>query len=95
MPATEGLPQASYQDLRQVGVSPRQIDYWTLNGYLIAIDPVPGTGYARSWPTGELEVARKILAFLRAGLTLPAAEHAARNDGVLPGGAWQIKETTA
>lgn len=27
MPATEGLPQASYQDLRQVGVSPRQIDF--------------------------------------------------------------------
>jgi hypothetical protein len=78
-----------------VGVSPRQIDYWTVHGFLIAIDPVPGSGYARTWPAEELEVARRMVAYMQVGLSVRAANHAARHDGLLPGGAWQIKETTA
>jgi len=92
--ATEELPQASYQDLRQVGVSPRQIDIWTRYGFLITTTPRPGSGYARRWPVEELEVARRMVAYMQVGLSVRAANHAARHDGLLPGGAWRISETT-
>jgi hypothetical protein len=64
-------------DLAALGVTYRQLDYWTRRGYL---NPGgnPGYGHPRTWPPGELAVAERMARAVRAGLTPYAAHRAAR-----------------
>lgn len=83
----------TFQDLRRVGLTSRQIDYWTTAGILRVIEPLkpradrdsvnPGIGRHRRWELGEDDVARRIMEYCAAGIALRVAEHAARNDGQL------------
>jgi hypothetical protein len=75
-----------YQDFVSVGLSVRQVDWWTIHGFLTAVVPRPGSGVTRLWPVGELAVARVMLRCVRAGVTPEAACRAARNDGWLAAG---------
>jgi hypothetical protein len=65
-------------DLAALGVTYRQLDYWTRRGYLHLTTPTPGYGHPRTWPPGELAVAERMARAVRAGLTPHAAHKAAR-----------------
>lgn len=68
-------------------VSYRQLDFWVRQGYLRPGDhPMPGSGKVRSWPTGEVAVARLMGRLVKAGLTPAAAHRVARGDRVLGSG---------
>jgi hypothetical protein len=83
--------------LTRSGASYRRLDYWTRVGYLhvapapifVAPDgwkhPRGGSGYERDWPELEIEVARRMVRYLRAGLTLAVAATAARRRVEQPG----------
>lgn len=71
------------EQLSITGATYRQLDYWMRIGLLHPNNPRGGTGYQRTWPDGELEVARLMVQFIQAGLTVHAAHHAARHGGQL------------
>lgn len=71
------------EQLSITGATYRQLDYWSRTGYLHPNNVLAGSGVARTWPDGELEVARLMAQFVQAGLTVPAAAHAARHGGQL------------
>lgn len=78
--------------LDQSTVTYRQIHFWVGNGWLHPHNLGKGQGFPWSWSADEIEVARKMADFVSSGLTPPAAHHAARNDGQLPGGSFRITE---
>ena len=58
----------------QIGVTPRQLDYWSRRGWLRPQRQVSRRGTADSgtphrWDSGELEVARRMGVLIRAGLS--------------------------
>jgi DNA-binding transcriptional MerR regulator len=59
--------------LAQHGLSYRQLDYWTTRGYIVAYESNPGSGRAREWQHGELELAALMAKLVRHGMTVPAA----------------------
>lgn len=61
-----------------VGVTYRQIDYWTRVGYLRPSEATPGSGIAREWPDAEVAVAALIRRLTLAGLDLRTAARVAR-----------------
>lgn len=64
----------------QVGLTYRQLDYWTTNGYLsTAYETNPGSGHARRWPASEIDVAGRIVALIGLGFTARAAAGMARD----------------
>lgn len=70
-----------------VGLTYRQLDYWSRSGWLTADRPDPGQGYRRTWPPGEQTIARRMCLYVRyAKLPPRIASIAARNDGhIAPG----------
>jgi hypothetical protein len=60
------------------GLTYRQLDGWTRAGYLRALPPDPGTGRARRYAAGEVEVAALMLRLKQAGLNTRTAHRVAR-----------------
>lgn len=63
------------------GLTYRQLDYWTRQGYLRPVNPDPGSGVQRRWPEEELVVARLMRRLIAAGLKVEAAHRVARAGG--------------
>lgn len=61
-----------------IGVSYRQVDFWTRKGYLSATDPAPGSGHARDYPAGEIAIAERMAHLVRFGVTAERAADYAR-----------------
>lgn len=76
--------------LEETGATYRMIDYWVRIGLLRPTNPTPGSGYTREWPAAEIRVAKRMVQLINAGLTVPAAHHAARNSGELPTGEFRV-----
>jgi hypothetical protein len=74
-----------------LGISYRQLDYWTRIGLLVPDDPTPGSGIARSWPDSEVIVALLIRRLLDAGLELRAAARVAREQTHRPTGETRLR----
>lgn len=70
-------------DLTATGLTYRQVDHWCRAAYLRPDQPDPGSGRRRTFPPGELEVARVMAALTAAGVSPGAAARAARNNGWL------------
>jgi DNA-binding transcriptional MerR regulator len=63
------------------GISYRQLDFWTRQGYLRPVTAVnPGTGRSRGYPESEVLVAIRMAALMAAGLQLRVAHDIARGD---------------
>lgn len=82
--------------LEQTGATYRQIDYWISKGYLHPLRRrgADGSGSPRVWPGSEIRVAERMAILVTVGLTPAAAHHAARKDGLLPGGRYRLTEVT-
>jgi hypothetical protein len=62
-----------------IGLTYRRLDYWTRQGYLLAIGEVrPGSGRLRVWPVSEIEVADRMVRLTEVGLDLLVASELAR-----------------
>lgn len=68
----------SYREMVDVGITYRQVDYWTNRGYLRAVNAAPGYGAKRRWPGAERDIAQLMIRFIAAGLSVEAAAKAAR-----------------
>ena len=77
-PQPEPQPSASVADFIALGITYRQLDYWSRHDYLHANAATPGTGVPRTWPLEELAVAGRLVRLLDAGLNLQAALTVAR-----------------
>ena len=77
-PPEPAEPGASVADFIALGISYRQLDYWTRHEYLKSDAPAPGTGVPRTWPLDELAVAGLLVRLLEAGFILKAALSVAR-----------------
>jgi hypothetical protein len=64
------------------GLSYRRLDHWTRLGYLRTDRPCPGSGFARTWPRAEVDVARRLARLADAGILPERAVPVAR------GGQW-------
>lgn len=73
-------PCAGTDDMIAIGLTYRQLDYWTRAGHLKVVgDPTPGIGRKRAWPIGEVDVAALMLRLVNAGLDLEVAAQVARD----------------
>lgn len=72
--------------LTYTGATYRMLDYWVRRGLLHPERSSPGSGVSRLWTATELKVARRMVVLVEAGLTVEAAERAARNGGVIAPG---------
>lgn len=77
---------ASRVHLERVGLSLRRVQYWTEQGWLLAVDGTRGSGYALEWPPCEVLVAAYMMRLVEAGVSPPAAARAARAGGVIAPG---------
>jgi hypothetical protein len=66
------------------GLSYRQLDHAVRKGYLRP-QGGEGTGYPRTWPAAEVEVARIYGRLVLAGVTPAAAARVARGGALAPG----------
>ena len=67
------------QDLAlRVGVTYRQIDHWTTNGYLVAKVANPGSGNPRDYSPREVRVAEVMAWLVSDGMTPKVAARVAR-----------------
>lgn len=73
-------------DLIAVGLTARQVNYWTNKGYLRLAQPCNGSGHALDFEPGEVAVAALMAVYVMAGLTPAAAERAARHNGMIAPG---------
>ena len=62
------------------GMTYRRLDHWTRVGYLTAVTATPGSGHDRRWPRAEVDVARRIVRLVDAGLEVKAAARVARGE---------------
>ena len=82
--ASEGLPACSRHLEAELGITYRQLDYWTRNGLLRperrpnAAGAYAGSGVWRRWPEAEVEIARRMGVLTRAGVTVALAAAFAR-----------------
>lgn len=75
-------------DMLSVGLTGRQVDYWTRRGYLKPLPGPGGSGHARRFPAGERDVAATMVRMVRAGVAPETAHEVARQGGdaeVAPG----------
>lgn len=64
-----------------VGLSYRQLDYWTRRGYLRSDgNPMPGSGRPRTWSEHEVAIARAMVRLIGCGFTVSAAARLARDE---------------
>lgn len=84
------------QFLAASGIPYQQLHRWTEHGYLRTTtgQPNPGSGYGRTWPAAEIEVARTLQRLVGAGLTLAAAHLVARGRTELAPGVQVLLDTT-
>ena len=76
----EPEPTVGQTDMIGIGLTYRQLDYWTVRGYLQVLGhPSPGTGRYRRWPVAELGIASLILRLIKSGLELAMAARVARD----------------
>lgn len=75
MSADETVP---YRDMLKLGLTGRQVDYWTRQGYLRSTEPQPGSGHRRAWPVVERDIAVLMARLISAGLSVEVAAKAAR-----------------
>lgn len=66
--------------LEAQGLTYRQIDYWTSQGYLRADTSNPGSGTDRTWLDGETHVAHRMLSLIEVGFKPGRAHVMARSD---------------
>jgi DNA-binding transcriptional MerR regulator len=62
-----------------LGITYRQLDYWTRKGYVPSSSPTPGSGHARAFTFPELLMLRLVGLLLEAGFTVTAAFDVARS----------------
>lgn len=77
---------ATANDMIDLGITYRRLDYWTRVGYLLADNPDCGSGTRRTYPPGEYTAVQVIARLVNAGLTPQAAAKATRHDGELAAG---------
>lgn len=77
---------ADIHDLLRAGLTYRQVDTWTTNGYLRPTTANPGSGRQRQYPASEVDVARTMARLAAAGLTVKAAHTVARGERTLAPG---------
>jgi hypothetical protein len=70
----EGLDVCGGHVQEQLGITYRMLDYWARQGWLHPESR--GSGYPRAWPQAELDIARRMGALVRSGLTVAAAAEA-------------------
>lgn len=73
MTRLRGGKPSSLPDLATLGVTYRQLDYWTRQGYLTASAEHSGSGYRRSWSPEQLALAERLGRLTRLGMTLDLA----------------------
>jgi hypothetical protein len=73
-PAPRGI---TLPPLKELGVTYRQLDHWTTQGYLTAEEPSPGSGRRRAWAAEQLEIAARMARLSRLGLNLALAHRIA------------------
>ncbi len=61
-----------------LGITYRQLDYWTRVGYIAAENPDCGPGHARRWSDAELTIALRMGRLSKIGVTLALAARIAR-----------------
>lgn len=82
--ASEGLPACSRHLEAEIGITYRQIDYWARQGYLKPQRRLnlsgrgPRSGVSRVWPAAEMEIARRMVRLIQAGLGVAHAAAFAR-----------------
>lgn len=83
------LGHAMHMDMTDpdIGVTYRQLDYWTRSGWLHADVADPGQGHRRTWCPEEQTIARRMRLYVQHAKVRPSiASKAARNDGwIAPG----------
>ena len=57
-----------------VGVTARQIEYWTRQGWLVPENPAPGSGATMIYPASQVHHAAVMSALVHSGVT-PGAAH--------------------
>lgn len=67
-----------YREMLKLGLTARQIDYWTRQEYLRSTKPLPGSGFRRQWPVAERDIALLMARLIGAGLSVEVAAKAAR-----------------
>ncbi|MGH3630587.1 MAG: MerR family transcriptional regulator [Sciscionella sp.] len=73
----------THLDVRALGLSIRQVEYWIEQGWLRPDVAAPGSGRRRTFPPFEVHVAALMLTLTQAGLSPDAAQRAARDGGRL------------
>lgn len=84
-PVCSAVPEghATRHDMIALGITYRQLDFWTRQGFLVADNPDCGSGIVRTFPPETVEVARLMATYTAAGIGPSAAHHAALHDGWL------------
>lgn len=83
--ASEGLPACSRHLESELGITYRQLDYWTRRGYLRPERRAnsrghgPASGVNRVWPADEVEIVRRMERLTRAGVVPAVAAVYARD----------------
>lgn len=81
---------ASAPDFVRLGLTYRQVDYWTTRGWLRPVGGAnPGSGNERRWPRTELRVAELMRRMAGVGIEPWAAAGPARELAGLPDSQWQ------
>lgn len=78
---TEPEPVAWRHIADEIGISYRQLDYWTRRGWLKPEQARQTSGSWRRWPDEELAVLRRMAALVAVGVTAEAAARLARDLG--------------
>jgi hypothetical protein len=74
------IPSVGQAEMIAIGLSYRQLYYWTSIGHLQVLGDVnPGSGRSRRWPIGEVRVASVMWRLINAGLDLNMAARVARD----------------
>jgi DNA-binding transcriptional MerR regulator len=67
-----------YDITHRLGITYRQLDYWSRQGWLRPATPANGSGTRREWTNDELAVAARMAKLVNAGLPPNIAADAAR-----------------
>jgi hypothetical protein len=70
-------------DLTALGITYRQLDHWTRQGWLPVDNPNCGSGSTRTFPPETGGIVSKMAAYTAAGVIASAAYHAVTHDGWL------------
>jgi hypothetical protein len=74
----EGLESCHRHVVHELGITYRQLNYWSMRGYLRPEHETRGPGEPRRWPAGERDVARRMGQLVAAGIAVETAAAFAR-----------------